>query len=70
MFKIGENMGAKEVRYKLLTGTKDTLQFGKTFNKVPNKNIMLTVAVSKFNDLYIGDINFIPYLLGMVNSNT
>jgi hypothetical protein len=69
-FKIGENMGGKEVRYMLPTGTKDTLQFGKKFNKVLNKNIRLTVAVSKFINLYIGDIKFFEYLLSMVNSDT
>jgi hypothetical protein len=34
------------------------------------ENIILTVAVSKFNDLYLGDIKFFAYLLGMVNSDT
>jgi hypothetical protein len=63
-------MGGKEGRYKLPTGTEDTLQFGKKFNDIPNETIELTVAVSKFNDLYIGDIKFFACLLGMVNSDT
>jgi hypothetical protein len=69
-FKIGEHMGGKEVRYKLPTGAEDTLQLGDIFKDVSTENIVLTVAVSRFNDLYLGDIKFFAYLLGMVNSDT
>jgi hypothetical protein len=71
-FKIRENMGGKEVIYELPTddGAEDILQLGEKFKDVLKENIMLTVAVSKFNDLYLGDIKFFAYLLGMVNSDT
>jgi hypothetical protein len=63
-------MGGKEVKCKLPTGAEDTLQLGDKFKDVPKENIMLTVAVSKFNDLCVGDIKFFACLLGMVNSDT
>jgi tetratricopeptide (TPR) repeat protein len=69
-FKICENGGGKEVKYELPIGAEDTLQLGEKFNDITTANIMLTLAVSKFNDLYLGDIKFFAYLLGMVNSDT
>jgi hypothetical protein len=68
-FKVGENMGGKEVKHKLPTGAEDTLQLGDKFKDVLTENIMLTVAVSKFNDLHLGDIKFFACLIGMVNSD-
>jgi hypothetical protein len=69
-FKIGENMGGKEMQCKLPMGPKDTLQLGDKFKNALKENIMLAVAVSKFNDLCLGDVKFFACLLRMVNSNT
>jgi hypothetical protein len=70
-FKIRENMGGKqEVTCELPRGAEDTLQLGKKFMDVLKENIILTVAVSKFNDLCLGDIKFFACLLGMVNLDT
>jgi hypothetical protein len=41
MFKISENMGGKEVRYKLPTGIKDTLQLGKKSTKYQTRTSCL-----------------------------
>jgi hypothetical protein len=70
-FKIGEDMGGKEVTGKLPTGAEETPQLGNKFKDVLKESIMLAVAVSKFNDdLRLGDIKFFAHLLGMVNSDT
>jgi hypothetical protein len=69
-FKVCENMGGKEVKHKLPTGAEDTLQLGDNFKDVLKENIMLAVAVFKFNDLCPGDVKFFACLLGMDNSNT
>jgi hypothetical protein len=69
-FKIRENMGGKEVTHELPRGAEDTLQLGEKFMDVLKENIILTVAVSKFNDLCLGDIKFFACLLGMVNLDT
>jgi hypothetical protein len=69
-FKVCENMGGKKVKCKLPTGAEDALQLGDKFKDVLKENIMLAVAVSKFNDLCLGDIKFFACLLGMVNSDT
>jgi hypothetical protein len=57
-------MGGKEVMCKLPTGAEDMLQLGKKFMDALKENIMLAVAVSKFNCLCLGDIKFVGVCLG------